>query len=195
MAGLAKFLETQSFRVANIDYPSTRYPIEALADIVHRPIEDFARTMDGKLHFVGHSMGGLLIRAYLHKFRPDNLGRTIMLGTPNNGSEVADFIKNMLPYKWFYGPAGQQLVTDQSAFVHHFGKIDYELGIIAGNKSIAPLSSFIIRKPNDGKVSVDSTRLKGAKGHVILPYNHTFLPLRRQVWEHIAGFIGNGSFT
>lgn len=192
MAGMAKFLERQGFSVLNLSYPSTRHDLETLADIIHPSIEQFAIGLEEKIHFVGYSMGGLLIRTYLHKFRPPKLGRVVMVGTPNSGSEVADFIRGWPLYKKVYGPAGQQLITDQSAFQHLFGEIDYELAVIAGSRSIDPVSSYIIGKPNDGKVSIDSTRLNGMKGHKVLPASHTFFPSNRRMWNAALGFLQTG---
>ena len=81
--------------------------------IVHRAypaVADFAATTDGPIHFVGHSMGGLLTRVYLARYRPARLGRVVMLGTPNGGSELADLLKGLAIYRAFYGPAGLQTV-------------------------------------------------------------------------------------
>ena len=195
MGKLAKFLEKKGYRVLNLGYPSTRQPLENLIDHIHPEIEKFSESIDGKLHFVGYSMGGLLIRAYIAKYRQQRLGRVVMLGTPNKGSEVADFLKNNPLYKTFYGPAGQQLVTTQEEFNHIFGTIDYELGIIAGDSPIDPISSRIIGKPNDGKVSIESTRIEGMKDHVVVPSSHTFFPTNQKAWECTAQFLAEGCFN
>ena len=113
---------------------------------------------------------------------------------PTQGSEVADLLRYFPPYRLFYGPAGQQLITEQKDFLHHFGKVDYDLGIIAGNRSIDPISSRIVKKPNDGKVSVESTRLNGAKDHIVLPCNHTFFPSHKNMWHQALNFIVHGNF-
>lgn len=194
MNGLANELTRHHYNVLNLGYPSTKYPLEKLVDYIHPKITQFINNKEEKIHFVGYSMGGLLIRAYLHKHRPHNLGRIVMIGTPNNGSEVADFIKDWKIYKALYGPAGQQLVTNQSAFKYHLGHVDYELGIIAGNRPIDIISSKIIGKPNDGKVSIESTRLEGTQDHIIVPCNHTFFPSHKQSWQHVLSFLKNGTF-
>jgi pimeloyl-ACP methyl ester carboxylesterase len=195
MRGLAGFLEKSGFRILNLDYPSTKHSIETLADVIQHDITQFASQISGQLHFVGYSMGGLLIRAYLNKYRPEKLSRVVMIGTPNQGSEVADFLQAIKLYRWLYGPAGQQLITKQDNFLRHFGKVDYELGIIAGNKPIDPISSCIIRKPNDGKVSIESTKLDGVKEHIILPCSHTFFPSNREMWAQVLHFLKTGLFT
>ncbi|MBB4288408.1 pimeloyl-ACP methyl ester carboxylesterase [Rhizobium leguminosarum] len=198
MQKLANFLSGHGFRVVNVGYPSTRFSIGDLVDFVRPEIDGAAKEGgDGRVHFVGYSMGGLIIRAFLRNDRPSNLGRVVMVGTPNNGSQVADFLKGWPLYRKFYGPAGQQLTTDQTAMTQLFGTVDCELGIIAGNRTIDPVSSFIIglRVPNDGKVSVESTRLDGAAAHIVIAANHTFLPVNRTMWKETLSFLKDGRFT
>jgi triacylglycerol esterase/lipase EstA (alpha/beta hydrolase family) len=194
MAGLARFLEQSGYRTLNLGYPSTKQPIEQLADTIHPRISEFAGN-GGRLHFVGYSMGGLLARAYIHKYAPSQLGRVVMIGTPNQGSEVADFIRNWGLYKKLYGPAGQQLVTDQSAFRDIFGEVRYELGVIAGLRPIDPIGSRIIGKPNDGKVSVESTKLAAMKDHTLVACSHTFFPSNKTAWRQTLAFLNDGKFA
>ncbi|RUM07304.1 esterase/lipase family protein [Rhizobium chutanense] len=198
MQKLANFLSGNGYRVVNVGYPSTRLSIGDLVDIVRPEIDGAAKAAgEGHVHFVGYSMGGLIIRAFLRNDRPANLGRVVMVGTPNNGSQVADFLKDWPLYRTFYGPAGQQLITEQTAMTELFGTVDYELGIIAGNRTIDPVSSLIIgrRVPNDGKVSVESTRLDGAAAHIVIPANHTFLPVNKTMWSQTLSFLKDGRFT
>lgn len=197
MRKFEKYLQAQGYMTRNIDYPSTRYPIERLAEIVAEEVEDAAESNgEGRLHLVGHSMGGLVIRAMLKNYRPSNLGRVVMIGTPNNGSQVADFLKKVPLYKAAFGPAGQQLVTDQSTFAHIFSPVDFELGIIAGTRTIDPVSSWIIgyQITNDGKVTVESTRLAGAADHIAIAANHTFLPSNKVMWAQALSFLRDGTF-
>ncbi len=194
MRKLANFLEKNDFEVLNLGYPSTKHSIETIADIINPRVAAFAESISGKVHFVGYSMGGLVIRAYLHRYKPLNLGRIVMIGTPNNGSEVADFLRNRKLYRMLYGPAGQQLITDQSGFAHHFGAVDYEVGVIAGNRPVDLISSRIIGKSNDGKVSIDSTKLTGMKDHVIVQSSHTFFPSNQQMMHQVTAFLKYGRF-
>jgi len=194
MQGLARFLAAGGFETLNLAYPSRRKPIETIVAHIHPQIAQLARSIPGRLHFVGHSMGGLVIRAYLHRFRPQNLGRVVMLGTPNQGSEVADFIKDWWTYKQLFGPAGQQLVTGLKGADELLGTIDYELGIIAGNRTIDPVSSRIIGKPNDGRVSVESTKVAAMKDHIIIPASHAFLPANTQARQLVLKFLREGQF-
>ncbi|MBY5353920.1 alpha/beta hydrolase [Rhizobium leguminosarum] len=198
MAKLAGFLSAHGYRVVNVGYPSTKFSISDLVDIIRPEIDGAAKEAgDGRVHFVGYSMGGLIVRAFLRNYRPANLGRVVMVGTPNSGSQIADFLKNWPLFRKVYGPAGQQLITDQTAMTELFGTVDYELGIIAGNRTIDPVSSLIIglRVPNDGKVSVESTRLDGASAHIVIPANHTFLPVNKTMWSETLSFLQDGRFT
>ena len=103
-------------------------------------------------------MGGLLARVYLARYRPKRLGRVVMLGTPNSGSEIADRLKNFGAYRAFFGPAGQQLGTQRDAAIDAlFPPVDYPVGIIAGNRSIYPVAGTMLPKPHDGRVSVAKT--------------------------------------
>ncbi|MCZ7861420.1 alpha/beta fold hydrolase [Agrobacterium salinitolerans] len=194
MLPFCRHLSKSGYSVLNIDYPSTTFPIERLAEIVADRIDSHAASIDGKLHLVGYSMGGLVIRAFLRDRVPVNLGKVVMIGTPNHGSEVADFLKSFPPFRYLYGPAGQQLVTDQKAFSSIFANDGFDLGIIAGDTARNPILDRIIGQPSDGKVSVESTKLACAADHLVVHSNHTLLPHNRTVWNQTSAFLRNGVF-
>jgi pimeloyl-ACP methyl ester carboxylesterase len=110
---LERALQEAGFATLNLDYQSRKKPLDALAGDIHPAIIDFAEANKGPLHFVAHSMGGLLTRVYVAKYRPERLAHVVMLGTPNGGSEVADVLKGLAIYRAYYGPSGQQLSTRQ----------------------------------------------------------------------------------
>lgn len=122
---LERSLQAAGFATLNIDYASRRKPIAALADDIHPAIARFAER-EAPLHFVTHSMGGLVARAYLAKHRPDRLGGVVMLGTPNGGSEVADLLSGSRLYRAFYGPAGLELTTANRS--EALPVVDYPVG-------------------------------------------------------------------
>jgi esterase/lipase len=193
MQKLATYLQKDGFDIINLNYPSTTNKIEDLTEIINKEI--FQRTTEKKpIHFIGYSMGGLVVRALIHKYNYKNLGKVVQLAPPNQGSEVADFVKNFWPYKKIFGPAGQQLITDQSAVKHIFGEVNYELGIIAGNATIDPISSAIIPGENDGKVAVKRTKLEGMKDHIVVSASHTFFPSNKEVQKQTLYFLKNGNF-
>lgn len=193
MEALEVFLTSKGYTVYNLDYPSTDHPLEKLTSMVALELRE---TIDPSrpVHFVGYSMGGIVTRAILNKFRPDNLGRVVQLASPNKGSEVADFLKENWLYEQVYGPAGQQLVTTGAGIEDLLGKVDYELGVVAGTFTIDPVSSAIIPGEDDGKVSVESTRVNGMKDHVTVNASHTFFPQNEEVWKQTLHFLRTGVF-
>jgi len=191
MKELVQYL-SEDFEVINVDYPSTDYEIDKLADFVFD--EKLAKIdKNRKINFVGYSMGGLVVRALLNKHKYKNIGRVVFLATPNKGSEVADFLKNNWLYKKIYGPAGQQLTTKQT-IEKILGIPYYEFGVIAGNFSIDPISSSLIDGENDGKVAVEKTKIDGMKDFVLVDASHTFFPSNKKVKVQTLAFLKNGQF-
>jgi pimeloyl-ACP methyl ester carboxylesterase len=189
-------LGTSGFAVLNLGYPSRRQALERLAEAMHPAIAGFAEQIDGPVHFVTHSMGGLLARVYLASFRPSRLGRVVMLGPPNQGSEIADLLQHFRLYRGFFGPAGQQLVTAREpALQTLLAPVDYPVGIIAGNRSVYPLASaFALPRPNDGRVSVENTRVQGMTDHLVIGASHPALPRDRLAIRQTIAFLHKGRF-
>jgi esterase/lipase len=194
MEGLEKYLSQNGYDVINLNYPSTDYSLEELTKILKKEISSKI-TQNKKVNFVGYSMGGLLVRIILAQQTYKNMGRVVQLAAPNQGSEVSDFVKNWWLYQKIYGPAGQQLTTDQKKIANLLDKkIDYDLGVIAGNFTIDPISSMIIPGNDDGKVSIESTKVKGMKEHIVVSASHTFFPSNKQVQEQTLNFLRDGKF-
>jgi len=188
-------IEAAGFATLNVGYPSRHHALEALAADIHPAIARFTGSLEGHLHFVGHSMGGLLIRVYIATHRPKRLGRVVMLGTPNGGSEVADRLKSVSLYRAWFGPAGQQLVTRRDAATEAaLPLVDYPVGVIAGNRSVDPISSVFLPKPHDGRVSVENTKLDGMADHLIIGTSHPWLPMNGLAIEQTIAFLRNGKF-
>ena len=192
MWGIARHLKPSGYEVLNLGYPSRHFRLEQLVEYIHPRIREFAA--GAPVHFVVHSMGGLLVRAYLTRYPETKIGRVVMLGTPNHGSEVADYMKDWRLYRWIFGPAGQQLVTHQQGISQLFGPVNFPLGIIAGNTTIDVFCSRIIGQTNDGKVSVESTKLQGMEAHIVLPVSHLGMLHSRSVRAHIVRFLKTGAF-
>ena len=189
-------LEGAGFATLNLDYASRRRALEALAEDIHPAIQRFADGIDGSIHFIGHSMGGLLARVYIARHRPKRLGRVVMLGTPNSGSEIADRLKDSKPFRAFFGPAGQQLGTRRSAADDAMlPPVDYPVGIIAGDRSIDPVASVFLPKPHDGRVSVANTRLDGMADHAMVHTAHPWLMRNSVAIEQTIAFLQDGRFS
>jgi pimeloyl-ACP methyl ester carboxylesterase len=188
-------IAASGFATLNIGYPSRRKALQALADDIHPAILRFIECIPGSLHFVGHSMGGLLARVYLARYRPPRLGRVVMLGTPNGGSEIADRLKDFRLYRAWFGPAGQQLGTARDATTNAMlPPVDYPVGIIAGDRSVYPISSLFLPKPNDGRVSVENTKLDGMADHIVVHASHPWLARDAVAIEQAVAFLRNGRF-
>lgn len=199
MLPLSRYLEERGYCTLNILYPSRQKSLEELTQYVHGKIMACPQHDQNKpLYFVTHSMGGLIARYYIQMHAPKNLGNVVMLSPPNTGSEFADVLtRNKIlsgPYKFFFGPAGQQLTTHYK----HPDTITYTLGVIAGDKSINPLALWALPKskvgPHDGIVPVERTKIDGMRDHITLPVNHTFMMFDKQVMAQTQSFLENGEF-
>ena len=194
MAGLERHLGREGFRVINHGYRSTRQSIEASTGELRRALEEKAPGRGGQVHFVTHSLGGIIVRAFLKEHRPENLGRVVMLGPPNQGSEVADKLRDNLLYQWATGPAGQQLGTASDSAPNRLGPVDFPAGVIAGNRGLNPLFAAWIDGPDDGKVGVARTRVGGMADFLVVPRSHTHIMRCRRVMAQVARFLREGRF-
>jgi pimeloyl-ACP methyl ester carboxylesterase len=195
MMPVKRFLHRKGYRVFNFNYPSTRHAIDSLVDRYLKPfVQTHCADSDRSIHFVTHSMGGLLVRAYLKNHQLERLGRVVMLAPPNQGSEMADWLRKSPVYKWVLGPAGQQLGTEPDSFPTKLGPVNFELGVIAGDRSVNLFNSFKIPGPDDGKVAVERTKVPGMQDFFLAHVTHTFMMSDRMVLEQIDHFLQNGQF-
>jgi pimeloyl-ACP methyl ester carboxylesterase len=186
-------LAEAGYRVRNIEYDSTEKPIEALAgEAVTAGLEACGEVET--VHFVTHSMGGILVRHYLQERDIDHLGRVVMLGPPNQGSEVIDRYADWPGFEWFSGPAGLQLGTGEASLPRALGPAHFDVGVIAGTRTINPILSQALPGKDDGKVSVDGTRLEGMNDHVEMPVTHVFMMRNKEVIGQVLHYLANGHF-
>ena len=195
MNKMEKQLTTHGFTVVNVDYPSTKHDIEYLSEYFIPPaLEQCNENNSNKVHFVTHSMGGILVRHYLAHQLIEKLGNIVMLSPPNQGSEVVDKLKHVPGFYLLNGPAGNQLGTDANSIPLKLGPADYTLGIITGNKSINLFLSTLIPGKDDGKVAIERAKLEGMQDFLVLPHSHPFIMQSNKTIEQTIYFLKNGKF-
>lgn len=194
MVILESRLEGAGFRVISFGYPSRSETMEALVGRLESEVSRCCAHEATTVHFVTHSMGGVLLRSYLAQQPEPHQGRVVMLSPPNQGSEVVDAFADSRMLRLLAGPAGSKLGTDSTGIPSQLGPVRFSLGIIAGNRSFNPLYSWLIPGPDDGKVGVDRARVEGAADFTVVPATHTFIMNRRDVADQAAYFLENGRF-
>lgn len=192
MSDLGAFLAKRGgLYVVNLDYDSTSESPDALVAQLTREIARCCSAAP-KLHFVTHSLGGILVRAILARERPENLGRVVMLAPPNQGSEIVDSSETL---RWVLGPTGGVLGTGEESLPNRLPPPDYEVGIVAGTASINPVGSAILPDEDDGAVALERTKLEGMTDFIAVPFNHTFIMQEPKVAELVLRFLRYGRFA
>lgn len=193
---MAEALRTAGFSIANVDYPSQAGPVEILAPMaIETGLNECRNAGAKRVHFVTHSIGGILLR-YSHQTSPiPDLGRVVMLAPPNQGSEVIDVTRDWPTSGLFAGEAGLQLGTDPDSIPSQLGPVDFELGVIAGTGSINFVMSAMLPGPNDGKVSVQSTRVEGMDDFLIVENSHHYITESEEVIRNTTAFLRGGRFV
>lgn len=185
-------LKNEGYKVINIQYPSTEYKIQTLAEEYLKPEVDKCGDRD-RIHFVTHSLGGIITRYYLQKYNTENLGRVVMLSPPNQGTEIADTVADFRLVEWTHGPVIEQLQTEAD-FIEKLEPVDYEVGIITGNKSYNFLNSLLIPGEDDGKVGIDNAKVTNMEDFLVVPRTHTFIMNSEYVLKQIDAFLSRGTF-
>jgi triacylglycerol lipase len=187
-------LESAGYVVVNIGYPSTDHDIETLSGSLASELEICCIPGNARIHFVTHSMGGILVRHLLAHNDLPQLGRVVMLSPPNHGSEIIDWLREYSLFEFGAGPAADQLGTGEESMPNRLGPVKFELGVITGDQSSGSLGGWIIKGSNDGKVSVESARVEGMADFLVVPEGHTFIMNDAEVIEQTLLFLDTGSF-
>lgn len=191
MLAMQSMLRRSGFEVVNWRYPSTQMTLDGLADLLNQQVEHYAQF---RVSFVTHSMGGIVVRTWLNKYKPHNVGRLVMIAPPNKGAYLADLLGDWLPYKLILGPAGQQLRQGENGSCTCAGTPYCEFGIIAGGTGKARGMNPLIPGDNDGTVSLESTKLQGAADFLVLPYAHPVIQMMPRTGRNVTAFLKTGKF-
>ena len=195
MRGLEQHLKRLGYSTINLAYPSTTKMIETISEThLARAVQDCEAQRAGKIHFVGHSLGGLIVRQYLQRHSVPAGSRLVMLSPPNRGSELVDLLMQVPLYRWITGPAGQEIGRGPESVVNRLKPVGIDVGVIAGNLSINLLFSAFMDGPDDGMVSVESTMLPEMRDFIIVPNTHTFIMKDPPVMRQVAHFLKHGRF-
>lgn len=194
MNEMAEKLTDAGYHTVNLGYPSREFSIETLTEKAIQPALAHCNT-DEEINFVTHSLGGILVRQYLANHTIENLNRVVMLGPPNQGSEVVDKLRDVPGFHWLNGDAGLQLGTDAGSIPMQLGPADFDVGIIAGDKSINWILSLLIPGDDDGKVSIERSKLPGMNDHIVMPTTHPLMMNNNAVINQVIHYLRDGAFS
>lgn len=196
MAPVARAAERRGYRVLNLAYASRTARVAELAEHVAHAIGEFAPEVPA-LHFVTHSLGGILIRAAVSAgiLPLERVQRVVMLAPPNRGSEAADFVIRFPLIARPIGPALAELGVGDASYPLRLPPLSFECGVIAGTRSVNPILSRTIPGADDGKVAVARASVEGMRDFLAVPHSHPFIMRPRLVHEQIFHFLEYGSFA
>jgi len=188
-----RFLE-EGFQVLRVDYPSRQKTIAELSETLDQAIESICADEKTRLHFVTHSLGGVVLRYYLAHHECGSIGRAVMLSPPNQGTELVDKLGDNPIFRMATGPSAQQLRTGPDGITSKLGPVDFELGVITGNHSLNPIGSIMIPGEDDGTVAVESAKVEGMRDFLVVSSTHSFIMKNSEVIEQTLHFIQHGEF-
>lgn len=192
---LVQRLKEANFNVCTLDYESLGESVESVLSETSNQINECLVNAP-RTHFVGHSLGGLVIRSYLQdnqeKLAHVGLGEVVLMGTPNKGSELADHLSDSWLMK-VGGEISRVLMTGDNSLGNNFDELDVNIGIIAGTKSSSLTSEHFVG-PNDGLVSVASTKLQSMSDFIAIEVTHTQMRYDLEVAEQTIHFLQQGEF-
>ena len=196
MRPMAAALQNAGFTTVNVDYPSQAGPVETIAPLAVRTGVSECRAAGAqRIHFVTHSIGGILLRFENEREPIAELGRVVMLGPPNQGSEIIDKTRHWPGAEAISGEAGLQLgTTGADSIPSLLGPVDFELGVIAGTGTINLLTSAMLPDPDDGKVSVAATRVEGMDDFLVVGNSHRYITSSEIVRRNVVSFLRDGHF-
>lgn len=185
-------LRRHGYETVDVNYPSSRAKIEDHVRQLDTVVENLSEHCE--LHFVTHSMGGLLVRRLLAENPDIPADRVVMIAPPSQGAMTADIVRDFFAFRLVFGPAGQQLVTGVNSFVSDLPEPPCEFGVIAGGRGDGKGFNPIIIGDDDGVVEVERTKLDGMSDFMLFNATHNGLLTKQEVADAAARFLENGSF-
>jgi hypothetical protein len=186
MLVLGKRFRSVGYQTLNFPYNQTIHSLDEISGQLVEFIGQKMKTSD--YHLIGHSLGNVIIRNAFRKDYPAGLGKIVMLAPPNQPAHLAKRLKKNLIYRVFTGDSGQKLSEEK--FYRDLPIPTVPFGVIAGDKG----QSLTFSEPNDGVVTVGSTKLKGMADWILLHHGHTFIMNCKDTFEHCVRFIESGRF-
>lgn len=197
MLALRFWLGRAGYRVVNVGYPSRRVGIQEAVERWLKPaLARLALEPGTQVHFVTHSLGGIVFRAWAEsRDAAFPLGRTVMLGAPNQGSEVAAALGNQPWADRLMGPALRELGQDEYSVPKRLGAVPPGTGVIMGNKAVIPFFRRLLGGESDGVVTVQGGRVQGQTDFLVAHADHTSIMWRPSVLRAVKRFLECGFFS
>ena len=192
MQPLARALEQDGFSTLNIPYPSGRLPVSHLVSRIRAQIEKIQT--DQSIHFITHSLGGIIARSILATDVPWKPGRIIMLAPPNRGSEIVDWSRNHPVLHQLLGPAGRALGSEGLPNALPELPAHIEAAVIMGNRCPIPIFKKILAPENDGIVSAARGKITGLRGFSVIHADHTFIQMHPEAIRLCLHFLNTGGW-
>jgi hypothetical protein len=186
MVVLGKRFRSAGYQTLNFPYNQTIRSLDEISGQLVEFIGQKVKTSD--YHLIGHSLGNVIIRNAFRKDYPAGLGKIVMLAPPNQPAHLAKRLKKNLIYRVFTGDSGQKLSEEK--FYRDLPIPRVPFGVIAGDKG----QSLTFSEPNDGVVTVESTKLEGMADWILLHHGHTFIMNCKDTFEHCVRFVESGRF-
>lgn len=195
MVGL--WLKFCGFRVASIGYPSRCVSItEAVEQHLMPALAKLEIEENSRVHFVTHSLGGIVFRAWAARRDPAfPFGRAVLLAPPNQGSQIIDELRQWRWVRWLLGPVSAELGTDAESTPNRLGPLPPETGVIMGNKDTLPIFRHLLGGESDGVVTIASSHGDGESDFILLPANHATIILHPAVLRAVSRFLRTGGFA
>lgn len=201
MSTLSKSIgATGNYKTFCMGYPTTRGSVDSHA----RSLDSVVRSLESmsEINFVAHSLGNLVVRHWLNNLNEEkrslpksqSFGRMVMLTPPNRQPEIATKLIRGALANFVAGPAAQQLATGWEGLETKLATPAFEFGVLAGGRGDDKGFNPLIAGDDDGVITVESTRLAGARDFRVLPVMHTFFMEDRRAQEITLRFLNEGHF-